>query len=162
MFKKAALLLCLSSSLFAFAGCAPVSTFQGFQAIEQSPRDVKVGQDTRSSVLAKLGTPTATSTFDKNTWFYMSQVSSKTSFYHPRLVKRDIVAIAFDKGTDQVSAVDTFTLKDGRVVAYNGRETPTRGREMTAFEQLLGNLSGAGALPPDDTATPGSHPDQPR
>jgi outer membrane protein assembly factor BamE (lipoprotein component of BamABCDE complex) len=155
-------MLFLSTGLLALGACAPVSTFQGFQAIEQSPKDVKVGTDTRSTVMAKLGTPTATATFDKNTWFYMSQISTKTSFYHPRLIKRDIIAIAFDKENDQVTAVNTYTLQDGRVIAYNGRETPTRGREMTVFEQLLGNLSAGGALPPDDTATPGSHPDDRR
>ncbi|HEY5106175.1 MAG TPA: outer membrane protein assembly factor BamE [Caulobacteraceae bacterium] len=162
MFSKTAAILIASVSLLGLGACAPTNSFQGFQAIEQSPKDVKVGADTRSTVLAKLGTPTGTSTFDKDMWFYMSQVSAKTSFYHPRLIRRDIVAISFDKASDQVTSVDTLSLKDGRVIAYNGRETPTRGREMTVFEQLLGNLSAAGALPPDDTQTPGSHPDERR
>ena len=162
MFNKTATTLVASISLLGMAACAPTSSFEGFQAIEQSPKDVKVGQDTRATVLAKLGTPTETSTFDKNMWFYMSQVSTKTSFYNPRVAKRDIVAIGFDKTNDQVASVNTLTLKDGRVIAYNGRETPTRGREMTVLEQLLGSLSSASALPPDDTATPGSHPDERR
>ena len=152
----------LSLSLMGAAACSPVNSFQGFQAIEQSPDDVKVGEDTRSTVLARLGSPTATSAFDKDTWFYISQVSNKTAFYRPRVTKRDVVAIAFDKAGEQVTTVDTFTLKDGRVIAYNGRETPTRGREMTVLEQLLGNLGNVSALPPDDTQTPGSHPDDRR
>ncbi|MGI8839387.1 MAG: outer membrane protein assembly factor BamE [Caulobacteraceae bacterium] len=143
------------------AACMPVNSFQGFQAVEQAPSDVKVGEDTRATVQAKLGSPTATGTFDKDTWFYISQVSTKTAFYHPRIAKRDVVAIAFDKGTQQVAAVNTYTLKDGRVVAYNGRETPTRGREMTVVEQLIGSISSVSALPQDENQTPGSHPDDP-
>ncbi len=150
------------AGLVVVGACSPTASYQGFQAIDTAPADVKAGADTRTTVLAKLGSPTATSTFDKDTWFYISQVSSKTAFYHPRVTKRDIVAIAFDKSSQQVSAVNTFTLKDGRVIAFNNRETPTRGREMTVLEQLLGSLSAAGALPPDQNQTPGSHPDDRR
>ena len=138
--------------------CTPTASYQGFQVVDQSPSDVKVG-DARSAVLAKFGTPTATSTFDKDTWYYMSQISSRTAFYHPRVARRDIVAINFTKGQDQVAAVNTYTLKDGRVIAFNGRETPTRGREMTVLEQLLGSISAAGALPQDQNQTPNSHGD---
>ncbi len=138
------------------AACTPTASYNGFQVVDQAPADVKVGE-ARSAVLAKLGTPTATSTFDKDTWYYMSQLSSRTAFYHPKVARRDVVAIHFEKGTNQVAAVNTYSLKDGRVIAFNGRETPTRGREMTVLEQLLGSISAAGALPQDQNQTPGSH-----
>ncbi len=149
----------IALSLVGAAACSPTNSFQGFQVVDQAPSDVKVGTDTRETVLARLGTPTATSTFDKNTWFYISQVSNKTGFYRPRILKRDIVAIVFDKDSQQVTALNTYALKDGRVIAFNGRETPTRGREMTVLEQLLGSISAASALPQDQNQTPGSHPD---
>jgi outer membrane protein assembly factor BamE (lipoprotein component of BamABCDE complex) len=148
----AALLL----SLLGATACTPVNSFQGFQAVDHAPSDVKVGEDTRSTVLARLGSPTAVSTFDRNTWFYISQVTTRTAFYHPHPEKRDVVAITFRKSDDQVTSVNTYTLKDGRVIAYNTRETPTRGREMSALEQILGSISAAGALPPPDV-NPGSH-----
>jgi outer membrane protein assembly factor BamE (lipoprotein component of BamABCDE complex) len=153
--------LAMTLGLFAVAGCSPTNSFQGFQVVDQAPADVKVGTDTRDTVLARLGTPTATSTFDKNTWYYMSQVSNKTAFYRPRVLRRDVVAIVFDKDSQQVTALNTFTLKDGRIIAFNGRETPTRGREITVLEQLLGSISAASALPQDQNQTPGSHPDDP-
>ncbi|MND02397.1 hypothetical protein D3C83_217680 [compost metagenome] len=51
--------------------------------------------------------------------------------------------------------MNTYTLKDGKVVAFNGRETPTRGREMTILEQLLGNV-GSGVLPNSEDDDPGN------
>ncbi len=151
----------LIAGLLGMSACAPTNTFQGFQVVDQAPTDVKVGTDTRDTVLARLGSPTATATFDKNTWFYISQVSNKTAFYHPRILRRSIVAIQFDKDTQTVVAMNTYGLKDGRIIAFNGRETPTRGREMTVLEQLLGSISAASALPQDENQTPGSHPDDP-
>lgn len=156
MLRKAVAAI-LSVSLLAIGACTPVASYQGFQVIDQAPADVKVGTDTRSTVLSRLGTPTAKSAIDNETWFYISQLSSKTGFYQPRVNRRDVVAIAFTKGGDQVSAVNTYSLKDGRVIAYNGRETPTRGRELTVLEQLLGSISAAGALPPNQDQTPNSH-----
>ena len=155
MLRKAALATALAS-LIGLGACTPVNSYQGFQAVDHAPADVKVGEDTRSTVMARLGTPTAVSTFDKDTWFYISQVTSHTAFYHPRVNKRDVVAIAFRKSDDQVVAVNTYTIQDGRVIAYNARETPTRGREMTVLEQLLGSISAAGALPQQDV-NPNSH-----
>jgi outer membrane protein assembly factor BamE (lipoprotein component of BamABCDE complex) len=131
------------------AACTPISTYSGFQAIEERPADVKIGEDTKSTVSSKLGSPSATSTFDPNTWFYISQLTDRVAFYKPRVSKREVVAIRFDEATEKVAEVDTYTLEDGKVIAFNGRETPTRGREMTILEQLLGNV-GSGVLPDTD------------
>ncbi|HEY2178616.1 MAG TPA: outer membrane protein assembly factor BamE [Caulobacteraceae bacterium] len=150
--------LAIGVSLLGAAACTPSNLYQGFQAIDASPNDVKVGTDNRSTVMARLGTPTATDTFDKDTWFYLTQMSNKTAFYHPRVVRRNVVAISFDKDTQAVKSVDVYGLKDGRVIAYNNRVTPTRGRELTVLEQMFGSLSSVGTLPQDDNYTPGSHP----
>jgi outer membrane protein assembly factor BamE (lipoprotein component of BamABCDE complex) len=158
MLRKSAFLL-LAASLAATAACSPITSHQGFQTVDVRPADVKVGQDTRSSVLTKLGSPTATSTFDKNVWFYMSQFRTQTSFYNPKTIQRDVTAISFDADTLQVKSVDSFTLQDGRVIAFNTHETPTRGREMTVLEQLIGSIGAGSVLPPDQDVTPGSHPD---
>ncbi|HYG27596.1 MAG TPA: outer membrane protein assembly factor BamE [Caulobacteraceae bacterium] len=158
MFRRLAI-AAAATSLLATGACMPLSTYSGFQAIEERPADVKVGEDTKSTVMAKLGSPSATSTFDPNTWFYISQLTDRVAFYKPRVAKRDVVAINFNKETEQVAAVNTYTLEDGKVIAFNGRETPTRGREMTILEQLLGNV-GSGALPNTDEIDPGNRPGQ--
>ena len=156
---RKSVLFALAVSLAPIAACAPTVYHQGFQTVDVKPSEVRVGVDTRSTVLEKLGSPTTTSTFDKDTWFYMSQLRSQTSFYNPKTIQRDVTAISFDHDTEQVKAVDNFTLKDGRVIAFNTHETPTRGREMTVLEQLIGSIGAGSVLPPDQDVTPGSHPD---
>jgi outer membrane protein assembly factor BamE (lipoprotein component of BamABCDE complex) len=139
------------------SGCTPSVSFQGYQAIEAKPADVKVGADTKNSVRARLGSPSTVSTFDPNIWFYISQVSQRQAFYRPRTIRRDVVAIAFNKDDQTVTKVDTLSLKDGRVIAFNGRETPTRGRQLSVLEQLLGNL-GQGQLNNQQDINPGTRP----
>ena len=154
--KSIAPLVVAFAAAIVAAACTPTSTYRGFQVVDQAPADVKVGE-ARSAVLARLGSPTAKSTFGNDTWYYMSQLASHTAFYRERVNRRDVTAISFAAGADQVVAVNTYSLKDGRVIAFNGRETPTRGREMTVLEQLLGSISAGGVLPPDQNQTPGSH-----
>ncbi|MET0271567.1 MAG: outer membrane protein assembly factor BamE [Phenylobacterium sp.] len=148
----------LSTSLLSLGACAPMTSYSGFQAIESDPKDVKVGVDTKSTVRGKLGSPSATSTFDTNHWFYMNQIKERVAFRKPRVVARNVTAIAFNKETEQVESVNNYTLKDGKVIAFNGRETPTRGRELTILEQLLGNVGRGTMLPRDDETVPGNRP----
>ena len=141
-------------------GCAPQRAVTGYQAIEHQPKDIKVDVDTKSTVLDQLGSPSAQSTFDPNVWFYVSQMSEVISYHKPRITRRSVVAITFDKQSEKVAKVDTYSLKDGKIVAYNNRETPTRGRELSAIEQLLGNV-GRGGLLPQNGPTPGQRPGGP-
>jgi outer membrane protein assembly factor BamE (lipoprotein component of BamABCDE complex) len=153
------LLLGLACSAALVGGCTPSTSFQGFQAIDARPQDVQAGVDTRDSVKAKLGTPSAVSTFDPDVWYYISQITERQSFYRQRLLRRDVVAISFNKGGDTVATVDDLTLKDGRVIAFDGHSTPTRGRELTIIEQLIGSI-GNGQLNNNTQQSPGSRPGQ--
>lgn len=129
----------LLAALLMLGACAPVASTHGFVALDVKPSEVKVAEDTKSTVLERLGSPSTKSTFDDNTWYYLSQGVERFAFYRPRVTKREIVAVAFDDA-EKVKAVNSYTLADGKVIALNGRETPTRGRELTVLEQLLGNV----------------------
>ncbi len=94
-------------------------------------------------MLATLGNPSTRGTFEQSTWYYISATREYLAYLRPDTRERRIIAVRFDEdGT--VSAVDEFGMEDGRVVAFVDRETPTRGRELTILEQLLGNV---GRLP---------------
>jgi outer membrane protein assembly factor BamE (lipoprotein component of BamABCDE complex) len=151
-------LLCAASLAVLAAACAPITAFQGYQPVDSRPADIKVTDDSKMTVRTKLGSPTTVSAFEPNIWYYMAQTTDQFGAYTPRTRSREIVAITFDKTSDKVSRVDTITAKDGRVIAFNGRVTPTVGRELGIFEQLISNL-GTTLLPqPDDD--PGRRPNQ--
>ena len=150
--------LALAVSTAALSACAPVTKYQGYQAIDEKPAEVKIGADTKTTVRTQYGSPTATSTFDQDVWYYITQTSDQFGAYRPHVRTRDIVAITFDKTSGAVKSVDTFNIADGRVIAFNGRETPTVGRELSVIEQLLGTVgTPLSQLPEDD---PGRRPGQ--
>lgn len=146
----------IASAAILGAACTPVTSYNGFQARDTKPADMKVGEDTRTTVEAKLGSPSTKSTFDDSTWYYISQTSEKASYHLPKVVSRNVVAVSFGKD-DKVAGVKTYLLKDGYKVAYDGRETPTRGRQLNWLEQILGTIGRGGVLPQDnDPGAPGS------
>jgi outer membrane protein assembly factor BamE (lipoprotein component of BamABCDE complex) len=158
MFRRVLIAAC-AAGLLATGACAPITSYSGFQTVDADPaKDVALGTDTKSTVRTKLGTPSATSTFDPNVWFYMNQIKERVAFRRPRIVERQVTAIAFDKESEQVTAVNNYTLKDGRVIAYNEHETPTRGRQLSIMEQILGTVGRGTMLPNSDEGLPGSRP----
>lgn len=159
MIRRVVAPLCaLLASAALVSACAPTTMYQGFQAIDAKPQDIKIGTDTKSTVMSRLGSPSQVSTFDPNVWFYISQVMQYESFYRPQVIRRDVVAISFDKSSETVASMSTLSLKDGRVIAFNGRETPTRGRELSALEQLLGTLGQGSMLGAQNEPDPGQRP----
>ena len=137
------------------AACAPTIGSNGFQAIDAKPQDIVAGTDTKETVLARLGSPSTTSTFEpEQVWYYISQTTEKYTYNRPVVSRRTVTEVTFEEGGDKVAAVRTLGLDDGHRVAMNGDETPTRGRALTVLEQLLGNV-GRGQLPRTDENIPG-------
>ena len=148
------LLIAALSAAALTAACAPVIGQNGFQAVDAKPADIVAGTDTRETVLTKLGTPSTTSTFESDSiWYYMSQVTEKYTYNRPQVTQRTITEITFNDA-GQVAAVRTLGLEDGQRIAMNDRETPTRGRQLTILEQLLGNVA-RGQLPRTEEDVPG-------
>jgi outer membrane protein assembly factor BamE (lipoprotein component of BamABCDE complex) len=149
-------LFCAAGLAILVTGCTPVTAYQGYQPIDVKPGEIKVGDDSKQTVRTKLGSPTTVSTFEPNIWYYMNQITDQFGAYQPRTRSREIVAISFDKDSEKVLSVNSLTTKDGRVIAFNGRETPTTGQELGILDQLLSNL-GTNLLPRQED-DPGQRP----
>lgn len=136
-------------------GCiSPVKAYHGYAPDEVAPNAITPGIDTRSSVLAQLGSPSTESIFDDNTWVYISTIQERFAFYRPQISTRTVTAIRFSD-EDVVEEVLEYDQDDGRVITYASRETPTLGRELGLWEQIFGNV-GRAVLPATNEATPGN------
>ncbi|MAI92067.1 outer membrane protein assembly factor BamE [Ponticaulis sp.] len=128
------------------SACATATRdYQGYVADEVAPADIQPGEDTRSTVLANLGSPSTTSMFGDDTWIYFTATRERFAFYHPRVVSREVIAISFGED-DVVEEIVEYDETDGRIIQYAARETPTRGRQLGLLEQIFGNV-GRVALP---------------
>ncbi len=146
-------LVALGLLLLPLTAClTPSVDLHGYIPDEVSPKDIKPGEDTRSTVVAQLGSPSTKSLFDENTWIYLTEQQERLAYFKPQVAARSVIAIQF--GTDdKVEEVLQYDAEDGQVLTYAQRETPTRGRELGVWEQIFGTV-GAVRLPNTDEATP--------
>jgi len=121
------------------AACSPTTELRGHIIDEEALAAVKEGVDNQQSVSDTLGTPSATATFDTDVWFYISTRQERIAFLDPKVLERTIVAVEFDK-KGNVASTRRYTMADGRPVQLVGRETPTKGKELTFLEQMFGNF----------------------
>jgi outer membrane protein assembly factor BamE (lipoprotein component of BamABCDE complex) len=148
-------------------GCVPVINQRGYLPDPVGEASIRPGADTETTVQARLGDPSTRAVFGSDSWYYISSVEKQLAFFDPKIERRSILAVHFDKD-GKVRDIKHFSLKDGHVIAFEARTTPARGRELTFLQQLfnatpgvpLGNLSPAGGAP--GQGTPGqSIPGQP-
>lgn len=125
-------------------GCISVRSNHGY-VLERGTEALSgnVGLDTKESIIAKYGEPSMLSTFSTNSWYYLSSNDATRAFLKSQTKSRKVVAFHFD-GEGFVKSVEEFDLEDGEKVGLVARATPTRGKELSFWEQLLGSV---GQLP---------------
>ncbi|MFZ5609753.1 MAG: outer membrane protein assembly factor BamE [Pseudomonadota bacterium] len=137
----------LGAVFLGLSACTTIKDQNGYLADKQMIGNVSPGVDNRDSVLAMLGRPSITGTFDDRTWYYVSQMTRQIAFMTPKPIQHEVVAIRFDE-KGNVVAVDKFDRHDIVSVDPVGDKTPTRAREMGFLEQLFGNIGRFGGAPP--------------
>jgi outer membrane protein assembly factor BamE (lipoprotein component of BamABCDE complex) len=137
--RRTSVRLALGLVALTAAGCTPTVSTHGYRMDEQALAEIRPGLSTRDEVMQKLGSPSTRTTFDDSTWYYVSQVSEKLTFYQTEVVDQEVVAISFDD-SGVVDRITRRNLEDGVDVAFVERETPTTGNELSAWEQIVGNI----------------------
>lgn len=100
--------------------------------------EITPGISTRTNVLKSLGSPTTTSPFDDNVWYYIGQKMEKKGIFDPKVTEEKVVVVAFN----EEGIVDTFEeIENNRLDIPKVRDkTKTGGNDITILEQILGNV----------------------
>ncbi|QIE55190.1 outer membrane protein assembly factor BamE [Pikeienuella piscinae] len=129
----------LTAIVLALGACEPVYVNHGFAPQRAELDNIVAGQDTRGSVMRKLGRPSTVSSFDADTWYFAASKVKKFAFYAPEVIDRKVVAVTFN-ADGLVTDAKSYGLEDGQIIDLVTRRTPTYGREMTVLQQVFGNL----------------------
>ena len=124
--------------------CAPVISQRGYLPDPENETAIKAAADTKTSVQSRLGYASTTASFGNDSWYYISATEKQVAFFKPTVLKRQILAVYFDKN-NKVTAVRHYGLQDGHVITFESRETPARGRETTFLQELLKATPGSSA-----------------
>jgi outer membrane protein assembly factor BamE (lipoprotein component of BamABCDE complex) len=106
---------------------------------DQDIARLEPGKQGRADVSNLLGSPSATSTFQDDTWYYVGVKQTQFAFLSPDVKERNVLVVKFDEN-DRLASTQLYTQNDMLPVDLVDRETPTEGRDLTVVQQLLGNL----------------------
>lgn len=141
-FRLRPLVRCMAAAAIAAvlaASCAPRVETHGNRVDPDRLVRIVPGQTDRNTVAALLGTPSSSSDFGQETWYYVTSKTRSFAFFKDRLESRQIVFVSFAED-GRVDEIGTLSETDGRQITLVDRETPTAGQEFTILQQLIGNL----------------------
>jgi len=121
------------------AACQPRITTHGFMPRNDLIAKLEPGDQNKAQVVNILGTPTVMATFDENVWYYVTQTTESKSFFKPKLIDQQILALTFD-ATGTLSSLTTRNITDANYIEPNPEKTKTAGRNLSIFQQLFGNF----------------------
>jgi outer membrane protein assembly factor BamE (lipoprotein component of BamABCDE complex) len=133
-------LLSLAAALSLGAtGCSRIKDVKGYVVDDEKVALLKAGIDNKTSVQKTLGRPTMISEFDSKTWYYVSRSTEQLAFLRPAPKAQQIIVIRYDdKGN--VTKIEQMGLEQIAQVDPAGDKTPTRGKDISALEQIMGNV----------------------
>jgi len=125
------------------AGCTPVMNARGYLPDPEAEQKIAVGKDSKTTIQQALGFPSTEATFTQagDAWYYITSVEKQIAFFQPIVKSRAILAVYFDKD-GKVTDLKHYSLHDGHIVAFESRETPAKGRELTFLQQLFNATPG--------------------
>lgn len=130
-------------------GCGGRINTHGDKLDSDRLAEVVAGQHTRDDVAAILGSPSTTSAFDGESWYYISNRTETLAFLAPEVTEQQVVVVKFnDVGI--VTNIDTLGLDQGRDVEIVDRETPTVGNDISILDEFIGNIGRFGGGETDD------------
>ena len=133
---RAAVLLVAGALL---ASCTSQLATHGDQLDADRLAQVRPGVHSRDDVAQLIGSPSSTSMFDGENWYYISDIVETRSIFDREVTERQVVTIRFDP-QGIVREVDLFGLERGREVDLVERETPSFGESLTFVDQIIGNF----------------------
>ncbi len=121
------------------AACSPTYRNHGYVPSDDDLARIEVGVDTRETVAADVGRPSAAGLLNDVGWYYVQSRWKHSGAFSPKEENRQVVAITFtDEGI--VENVERFGLEKGRVVALSRRVTESNIKGLSFLSQLFGNI----------------------
>jgi outer membrane protein assembly factor BamE (lipoprotein component of BamABCDE complex) len=131
-----ALLIVISASL---SGCIKTVKNVGYNPEIDKINKLEVGSTRKAIVKRELGSPSAVSTYGKETWYYISTEKESVAFFTPKIKSQKVVAIIFDDN-QTIAEIKKYDESDANDIKISKDETKTEGHDQGVLGQILGNV----------------------
>ena len=157
---------CLSFVPLLLVGCLLLGACSFFETPPQlrgnkvdaeSLKELVPGTSTKADVTSLIGSPTATATFDDNTWLYISEVTQPRIGRRQAVLNQNVLVLNFN-GQGVLQDMKRLNQDDSIPVSVVARTTPSPGTEATFLQQVFGNIGRFNAFGQNPTSPSGGAP----
>jgi outer membrane protein assembly factor BamE (lipoprotein component of BamABCDE complex) len=130
--------IAFASSMVLAGACAPQIDARGHVDPADAAKQIHQGSS-KEEVMQALGSPSSTSDFGEETWYYISGKQEREAFFAPKIIDQHVTRIVF-AADGTVARMENFKQSDGKKIEIVEKETPTEGHKLGVIEQILGNV----------------------
>lgn len=129
--------LIAASCLFFSSSCG-VKTYQNGYSFKQGQiAELKKGMD-KQKVYELMGSPSTTSLYGSDEWFYMNTTKRAVGFMPAKIIKEDILKLTFKN--DKLFDIKFVENKDTKALKFEKNQTPVRGNDISLIGDFFGNM----------------------
>ena len=101
-------------------------------------RELKVNESTKEEVLELLGNPSSSSTFDDNTWYYISLKKQGVSMFKSKITDQTVIRLKFKKNI--LIEMKKYKKDKSKDFKFSKKETQVKGDKHTVLKDFIHNL----------------------
>ncbi len=121
------------------SACSSNVHYQGKKVEEEDLSQLKTGLHNKQDVARILGSPSTTTGFSDDKWYYVSKTTEAVSFLKPDVKDQQVLALKFDQ-SGLLREIEEHDITAGKEVDYVERVTSTAGQQKSFFQQVFGNF----------------------
>lgn len=119
--------------------CEPIVAQRGHMDQDKLQEKLEVGKTTKSQVERLFGSPSSTSNFGDETWYYIQARKESEAFFRPEITYQHVLQVTFDE-SGLIKDIKHYGKDTSERVAIVEKTTPTEGHSMGFMEQVMGNV----------------------
>ena len=121
------------------SGCGSRIATRGNEVSTEQISTLEVGSHDRQQIFSMFGSPSSTSSFGDETWYYIFEKDESVAFLEPEVKERTVLALQFDDG-GKLANIKTTGLDGAQKVTPVERKTATAGNKLSFIEQMIANI----------------------
>ena len=121
------------------SGCGSRIATRGNEVSAEQISTLEVGSHDRQQIFSMFGSPSSTSSFGDETWYYIFEKDESVAFLEPEVKERTVLALQFDD-SGKLANIKTTGLDGAQKVTPVERKTATAGNKLSFIEQMIANI----------------------
>ena len=116
--------------------CTPITNVQGQLSSYEKIQLIKLGKTNKNDVIDLLGTPSMTSVYGDQVWYYLTQTTETKAFFKPVVKERKIFAVIFDSKNKVINTAN-YTEKERNTLPVQWNYSLVIGFDFYHFSSFM-------------------------